>query len=179
MKDRTEQDLKASGLGWTIIRSTAFMEWCLDFIGTPLWTTGRTLVFGRGDNPINFVSSADVAALVSLAVNDESLRNRLLMIAGPDNLSFNQVIALIRDLTGVTGKVRHVPLPVMRVMSKVVAPIRPGLAQEIKAGIFLDTANRTADAAIVRADYPRIPVRTMAEVILEFAGAVSPRPAQA
>jgi hypothetical protein len=41
-------------------------------MGGPLQESGRILVFGRGDNPINFVSATDVAALVELAVTDPS-----------------------------------------------------------------------------------------------------------
>lgn len=161
MKYQAEEALKASGLHWTIIRSTAFMEWCLEFVGTPLLAKGRTTVFGRGDNPINFVSADDVAALVRLATVDPGLRNRQVAIAGPDNLSFNQVIKQI----GASGRVSHVPLPLMRVMSVVMTLIKPGLAREIKAGIFLDTADRTADCASTRADYPAIPLTTIDEAI--------------
>jgi nucleoside-diphosphate-sugar epimerase len=113
----------------------------------------------------HFVSADDVATLVALAVNDESLRNRMLTIPGPENLSFNQVIELIRQLTGVSGTVRHVPLPAMRIMSAMMALLKPGLAREIKAGIFLDTTDRTTNAA-ARADYPAIQLTTMAQAIL-------------
>ncbi len=40
MKHRAEQDLRASGLTWTIIRPTAFVEVSVHLIGEPLVTTG-------------------------------------------------------------------------------------------------------------------------------------------
>lgn len=169
-KYHAEQALKASGLTWTIIRSTAFMEWCLDFVGTPLVDKGRTTVFGRGDNPINFVSANDVAALVRLAVADRDLRDRQVAIAGPENLSFNQVIERITRHTNTSGRVSHVPLPVMRVMSVLMTWLKPGLAREIKAGIFLDTADRTTDCARTRADYPAIPLTSMDTAIAAHLG---------
>ena len=63
MKYAAEQELKASGLSWTIIRPTAYMETWAKLIGEPLVKTGRTRIFGRGKNPINFVSAYDVAAV--------------------------------------------------------------------------------------------------------------------
>ena len=48
MKYMAEQKLKASGLAWTIIRPTAYMETWPSLIGEPLLETGRTRIFGRG-----------------------------------------------------------------------------------------------------------------------------------
>src|SRR5262249_55809120 len=64
MKYLAEQELKASGLSWTIISPAAFMEWALAQYGDPLLRTGRTWIFGRGNMPINFVSADDVAGFV-------------------------------------------------------------------------------------------------------------------
>jgi hypothetical protein len=41
----------------------------------PLQASGKIPVFGRGDNPVNFVSAIDVA-LAELAVTDPGLRGR-------------------------------------------------------------------------------------------------------
>jgi uncharacterized protein YbjT (DUF2867 family) len=61
MKYAAEQKVKSSGLDWTIIRPSAYMEtWC-DVLGRPLLEKGKTRVFGRGRNPINWVSASDVA----------------------------------------------------------------------------------------------------------------------
>jgi uncharacterized protein YbjT (DUF2867 family) len=138
---RRRQLVQASGLAWTVIRCAAFMEWCLDFLAVPLWTTGHTRIYGRGDNPINFVSAHDVARVVELAVTDPALRNARLSVAGPENLSFNEVVRRIRADTGSAGRARHVPLPMLWTMWTLMSTFRPALAREIRAGIFLDTAD--------------------------------------
>ena len=69
----------------------------------------KPLVFGRGDNPINFVSVDDVAAVVARAVTDLQLRDMVLEVGGPENLTFNQLAALLQSVCGLPGKVRHVP----------------------------------------------------------------------
>ena len=43
------------------MRATAFAELWIDVLGKTAARSGRPVVFGRGDNPINFVSVADVA----------------------------------------------------------------------------------------------------------------------
>jgi len=92
-KHAAEEMLRASGTGWTIVRATAFMETWATIMSHMLQASGRILVFGRGDNPVNFVSATDVAALIELAVTDPALRGQVLEIGGPDNLTFNEVPA--------------------------------------------------------------------------------------
>ena len=105
MKAAAEDRLKASGLSWTIVRPTAYQELWLEIIGRPLLETGRTRVFGRGRNPINFVASGDVARMIEQATFDPGLRGATIDVAGPENLSFDQVVDVVREVTGVEGKV--------------------------------------------------------------------------
>src|SRR5260370_11330559 len=56
MKYAAEQAVIGSGLRWTIIRPAPFMETWIDLIRAPRPGGGKSLVFGRGDNPISFVS---------------------------------------------------------------------------------------------------------------------------
>ena len=65
---------EGSGVSWTIVRPTACQETWLDMIGGPLVSTSWTRIFGRGRNPINFVSAEDVARVVEQAVVDPALR---------------------------------------------------------------------------------------------------------
>ena len=77
IKARVEAHLRASGLSYTILRPTAFMEFWAALVGQPLVDTGRTMVFGRGVNPVNFVSVADVAQFVLIALDDPAAHERL------------------------------------------------------------------------------------------------------
>jgi uncharacterized protein YbjT (DUF2867 family) len=43
----------------------------------------KIFVFGRGKNPIDFVSAADVAALLEPVIVDSTLRGRVMEIGGP------------------------------------------------------------------------------------------------
>src|SRR5437899_4009726 len=107
MKALAEERLKASGLASTIIRPTAYQETWLEIVGRPLVATGRTRIFGRGQNPGNFVSADDVAWQVTRAVADPGTAGQTIDIAGPENLTFDEFVGIVRDVTGVTGTVSH------------------------------------------------------------------------
>jgi uncharacterized protein YbjT (DUF2867 family) len=66
-KYAAEQELKSSGLEWTIIRPSASMDTWSGIISGKLASGGKALVFGPGRNPINFVAASDVAVVVDLA----------------------------------------------------------------------------------------------------------------
>ena len=57
-----------AGLRATIVRATAFRELWEELIGQTAGRSGRPLVFGKGNNPINFVSAFEVAACLEQAV---------------------------------------------------------------------------------------------------------------
>jgi NADH dehydrogenase len=81
-----EQYLRRSGVPWTIVRATAFVETWATIVGDP--RRRKLMVLGRGDNPINFVSAADVAALLELVVVDAAFRGRIVEIGGPDKTNW-------------------------------------------------------------------------------------------
>jgi NADH dehydrogenase len=165
MKFRAEQELRASGLAWTIIRPTAYMETWLAILGDPLLRTGTTRIFGGGQNPINFVSADDVAGLVDLAVADETMRGAAIDVGGPENLSMAELVETFRTVTGARGKVSHVPLPMMRVMSAVMKPFKPAMAGVIQAAVVMDTMDMTFDPSETRRRYPSIPMTRLADVV--------------
>jgi uncharacterized protein YbjT (DUF2867 family) len=165
MKYLAEQELKASGLTWTIIRPTAYMETWGTLIGEPLLETGRTRIFGRGNNPINFVSAHDVARYVELAVVDLTMRGEVVEVGGPENLSMEQVAQTFEAVTGKEGKASHVPLPMMRLMSVIMRLVNPTLARQIQAGVVMDTYDFSFDPSETIRRYQSMPSTSLAEVV--------------
>lgn len=164
MKYAAEQELTSSGLAWTIIRPTAYMEtWC-DVLGRPLLERGRTQVFGRGRNPINWVSTADVARFVELAILDPALRGEVIEVGGPENLTMSGFVEVFQSATGSSGKVTHIPLIAMRLAAVTLGMVNPGLARQIRAGIVMDTRPQAFDASETRRRYPSIPMTSLREV---------------
>jgi uncharacterized protein YbjT (DUF2867 family) len=152
MKYQAEMELQRSGLSWTIIRPTAFMELWASIIGEPLLMSGRTRVFGRGNNPINFVSN-------------ETMRGAIVEVGGPENLTMNKVAETVERVSGKAGRVDHIPLPMMRVMARVMVPINAQVARQIRSGIIMDTIDMTFDASETTRRYPAITPARFEEVI--------------
>ena len=154
LKYGAEEYLRQSGLSYTILRPTAFMEFWGTLIGEPILRTGKTTIFGRGKNPVNFVSVEDVAHMALLALNDAEARGRVIEIGGPENLTLEQVAALFERASGRTAKKTYVPLPMMRAMAVVLRPLNPALARQIEAAILMDTADMTFDPTETLTRFP-------------------------
>jgi NADH dehydrogenase len=157
MKHAAEEHLQASGVRWTIVRATAFFELWIDVLSKTAARSGRPLVFGRGDNPINFVSVTDVAALAEHAVTDPATRGRILQIGGPENLTFNQLAAAIQAAAGRTSAPRHVPPLVLRLMARTARRLKPELGRQARAALLMDRIPLDHDAGAARQAYPDIP----------------------
>ena len=171
MKYRAEEELRGSGLAWTIIRPTAYMETWLGVLGAPLLDAGSTRIFGRGANPMNFVSCRDVASYVELAVTDGAMRGATVDVGGPDDYTFEQLLQTFQSMTGATGKVSHIPLPMMQVMSVLLKPFNPSMAGLIEAAVVMDSRDMTFDASETRRRYPSMPSTSLADVIrADYAG---------
>ncbi len=156
-KHAAEEVLRASGLPWTIVRATAFMETWGMIMGRRLQTSGKILVFGRGDNPVNFVSATDVAALVERAVTDPGQRGQVLELGGPDNLTFNELAAILQETTGRRGTVRHIPRPALHTMASLTAALKPALARQARAALTMDTIDMSFDPTSTRRAFPSLP----------------------
>jgi uncharacterized protein YbjT (DUF2867 family) len=167
-KHAAEQAVSASGIPWTIVRATAFMETWGNIMAQPLQASGKILVFGRGDNPVNFVSATDVAALVSHAVTTPGLRGQVLELGGPGNLTFNQVAALLQETTRGPAAVRHIPRPALHAMAMATAKVKPALARQARAALAMDTIDMTFDPSPTRRAFPDLPNTDMPTALKEL-----------
>ena len=163
-KYAAEQELRASNLGFTIIRATAFLETWVSVVGGEFPAKGHALVFGPGKNPINFVSVRDVAALVALCARDRSAPNEVMDIGGPENLDFVTLAERFIRATGKPGRIKHIPLPVLRVMSVLAQPFSPAFARQARAAVVMNTTNMAFDAPLCRR-FPFVPATTLADVL--------------
>ena len=153
-KYAAEEHLRASGLSYSILRPTAYMELWATIIGEPIAQQGKAMIFGRGQNPINWVSARDVAHFAELALTDPQARGQVIEIGGPENLSFTQVVALCERAMGRTASKQHIPLPMMRVMRVLARPINSAFSRQVAAGILMDTADMTFDPADLLKRFP-------------------------
>jgi uncharacterized protein YbjT (DUF2867 family) len=150
-KSAAEQRLRESSLEWTIIRPTVFKELWAGIVGDPLLKSGTAIVFGRGENPINFVSISDVARSVENAVIDQELRGRTLEVGGPENLTLNRLVEIVAESNGLQAKARHIPLAALRIGATALRPFKPDIAGLLQAAVLMDTADMSFDSVEVTA----------------------------
>jgi uncharacterized protein YbjT (DUF2867 family) len=172
-KFATEENLRASGLSYTVLRPAPFMETWAEILGKSIITQGKAMVFGKGDNPINFVSVRDVARFVVMALGDPNARNRIIAIGGSENITQLQFVRLIEDTSGRKSRVQHIPLPMMRIMRVVTQPINPAFSRQILAGIIMDTEDMTFDPAETLKQFP-LRLTSLANVVRSQFGQASP-----
>jgi NADH dehydrogenase len=113
-KRAVEQHLLASGLTYTILRASAFMEiWLSPPLGFDA-VRGRAQVIGSGDRPLSYISLVDVAQFAVASVGNPVAANSILELGGPDAISPLEVIKVFEELSGKTFEVTHVPLDALR-----------------------------------------------------------------
>ncbi len=145
-KIRIENYLKQSGLAYNIIRASAFMELHVgEFMGKSILGKGKVIVFGKGENPTNFVSVHDVAGLMMYCLEHPEVRNSTLEIGGLDNLSRKEIVEMYAAFTGKKIKVSHVPRGVLKVMSALIKPFHPGLSRIMFVSQYLDAKDESFD----------------------------------
>ena len=176
MKHAAEQHLRSTGTPATTVRATAFLELWIDLLVETAGRSGRPLVFGRGNNPINFVSTRDVAALVEVAVTDRATRGTTLEIGGPENLTFDQLATLVQGAAGRSTKPRHVPRSLLHLMAALTRGIKPELSRQARAALVFDTADMTFDSSAIRRRYPGLPCTTAAQLLSGLATKMADSP---
>jgi uncharacterized protein YbjT (DUF2867 family) len=165
MKHRAEEALRASRLGWTILRPTPYMELWAGIVGDPIEKAGKTTVFGSGDNAINFVAERDVAQMVELVLTGPTFERAVIEVGGPDNLTFNQLVRQIETATGHPAQVRHLPVPVMRLAALLTRRLKADVAGMIQAGIGFATAEMQFDTTEMHRLFPTVELCHMVNVV--------------
>lgn len=154
IKSEVEDCLRTSGVPYTILRPSAYMDLWGELIGMPIIRQSKAMIFGNGNNPINFVAVEDVAALACAVLEDGRALNKTIEICGPENLSMNQVAHIFESLSSKPAKISHVPLLAMRAASALMQLVNPTMGRLIRNGVFMDTANLSCDTSTTVQAFP-------------------------
>ncbi|HEU5098751.1 MAG TPA: SDR family oxidoreductase [Roseiflexaceae bacterium] len=113
-KRSVEQHLKQSGLTYTILRPSYFMEaWLSPLVGFD-FPHARATIYGQGHNPISWISLYDVVRFAVACIDHSAARNTTLELGGPEALSPLDVIRLFEEIGGRPFEVQHVPEAALR-----------------------------------------------------------------
>ena len=133
-KREVERAVRASGMRWTILQPSVFMEvWLSSILGWDI-AAGKARVFGSGDAPMSWISVADVAAYAVRSLRDLRLVDQVLPLGGPDAVSPNDVVKMFTELSGRPFTAAHVPLAVLRFLGPVIGLFNEGAASGMSMG---------------------------------------------
>jgi len=115
-KWRGEQEVLNSGLSYTIVRPSILFgsgDEFLNTIAAMVKTFPLLVVAGSGRNRIQPIEVDDVARCIATAVDREDLRGTTIELGGPQQLSYNEVLAIVARTMGKRRLSLHLPVWLM------------------------------------------------------------------
>lgn len=109
-KRTVEARVRRSGMAWTILRPTYFMESWLAPAGGFDVAGGRVRIAGPGRAKISWISERDVAEFAVRSLSTPAAENAVLELGGPEPLSPLEVVAMAERLGGAPIEVSHLSL---------------------------------------------------------------------
>jgi len=110
-KAETEQYLRESGVPFTILSPNIFMEtWIGLVVGSALQHDQPVTLVGEGQRKHSFVSDRDVAEFAVAAVENPAAHSQILVIGGPEALSWTEVVKACGRALGREIPVRRIAL---------------------------------------------------------------------
>lgn len=125
-----EQVLQASGMCYTILRPSSFQETFGDEFAPfkrIIDRFGVGLTLGSGRELHSFVAAADVARAAVLALDHPEAHNQIVMIGGPEDLSYREAYKRIAKITGRRIQVMPVSSGLLKMTGALARPFVPEL----------------------------------------------------
>ena len=112
-KRAVEAALTASGLAFTILRPSCFMEvWLGPAVGFD-YANAKATIYGDGAAPVGYVSAPDVAAFAVASLDAPAAHNAILEIGGPRSVSQLDAVEIFERALGRPFARQHVPVDVL------------------------------------------------------------------
>lgn len=135
-KRSVEGALKGSGMTYTILQPTNFMEvWFSPALGFDTDNT-RATIYGTGERKLSWISFKDVAKFAAASVDNPVARDATIKLGGPAALSYREVVSIFEKVLGKTFTVEHAPDEGLRQQ----LASATDLTQKSFAGLMLATA---------------------------------------
>lgn len=115
-KWRAEEEIKKSGLDWTIFRSSIMFGEGDGFL-LPLARIIRLSpivpIIGKGKTKFQLISAEEVARCVASALDDRKTIGRIIFLGGREQLSYKEIVELVVQTLGVKRIKVHLPVPLI------------------------------------------------------------------
>ena len=91
-KRKVEKHLTKSGLNYTILQPTYFMEvWLSPMLGFD-YPNAKATIYGEGKNKVSWIAIKDVASFAVAALDNPAAKNTVIELGGPQALSPLEVV---------------------------------------------------------------------------------------
>ena len=108
-KRKVEKSLVESGMNYTILQPTYFMEvWLSPILGFD-YPNAKANIFGQGKNKISWIAIKDVASFAVDSVDNPAAKNRMIPLGGPEALSPLEVVDIFETTKGKKFELQFVP----------------------------------------------------------------------
>ena len=108
-KRTVEEHLQKSGLHYTILRPSCFMEvWLSPAVGFDV-EHAQAQIYGDGKKPVSYISFKDVARFAVESLHNPSATDQVIELGGPQAVSQLQAVEIFEKATGHKFSVTHVP----------------------------------------------------------------------
>ncbi len=113
-KRTVEDHLKNSGLDYTILQPTFFMEvWFSPGLGFDA-DNAKAQIYGSGEKKTNWISYKDVAKFAAGSITNSRARNAVIELGGPEALSPLEVVQIFEKARGQKFEIQFVPEQALR-----------------------------------------------------------------
>ncbi|MCU7551394.1 SDR family oxidoreductase [Chitinophagaceae bacterium LB-8] len=108
-KRKVEQQLAESGLEYTILQPTFFMDiWLSPALGFD-FPNAKATIYGEGGNRISWIAIKDVAAFAVASLDHPAAKNQMIELGGPEALSPLEVVRIFEASQGKNFELQFVP----------------------------------------------------------------------
>lgn len=109
-KGVAEQRLRASDMTWTVLQPNVFMDKLIPIVvGEPAMTNRPVTLVGSGRRKHTFITMDDVAGYACAALTNPHARRETVIVAGPDPLSWYDIVTAFENELQRTLTVRMLP----------------------------------------------------------------------
>ena len=113
-KRKAEKHLAESGLNYTILQPTYFMEvWLSPALGFD-FANGKATIYGEGKNKVSWIAIKDVASFAVASLDNPAVKNKSIQLGGPAGLSPVEVVNIFEATKGKKFELQFVPEAALR-----------------------------------------------------------------
>lgn len=108
-KRAVEDHLRQSGIDYTILQPSPFMD---IWLGPMLFgdaSSGQVKVYGSGDSHVPYIATADVAEVVIRALESQMARNATITFGGPEAVTQREAVSTFEEAFGRPLTVTAIP----------------------------------------------------------------------